>query len=170
MYERFSRENENTGFIWTGITRVKDTDAGEKLLYSQTWPAQFQTKEQGIVEATSIGNGFGVCVKRECIETIGLYDESLLYGQDTEFLFRLVKHFEFGTIPEILVKIHHHNNLQLTDTRNTLVRLELRKKILHTHKDLLAVYPRAYYVHYQRVVEWSYFLLFGCFHILVYPQ
>ena len=38
MYYHFSQANKNVGFIWTGISRIKDTDTGESLLYSIVWP------------------------------------------------------------------------------------------------------------------------------------
>lgn len=158
MQEQFSNGNENIDFIWTGIVRVKDMHlGGEEALMTQTWPARFKNKEKGLAAATSIGNGFGLCVKRECIEAIGLYDENLKFGQDTEFLFRLAKKFEFRTIPEVLVKIHNNNNYhQLTNSQNNIVRLKLYKKILWNHKDFLALHPWVYCIHYQRVVDLSY--------------
>jgi glycosyltransferase involved in cell wall biosynthesis len=158
MYNHFSQSNLNLGFVWTGISRIRDTDTGEEVLKSQIWPLRFSTREEGLVKATSIGNGFGVCVKRECIDKIGLYDESLIFGQDTDFLFRLAENCEFETIPEPLVKIHQHSNLQLTDNKNNILRLEFRKKILNKHIDLLKLFPELYYVHYKVVVNLCYSL------------
>jgi glycosyltransferase involved in cell wall biosynthesis len=158
MYNRFSGADPNIGFIWAGISRILDSEAGEKVLYSKVWPSKFKTRESGVCEATSIGNGFGVCVRRECIDIIGLYDESLKIGEDTDFLFRLVRLFDFETIPEILVKIHQHGPTQLTDKRNYPVRLELRENILKRHSDLLNEFPRLYYLHYKAVAELCYSL------------
>jgi glycosyltransferase involved in cell wall biosynthesis len=158
MYERFSACNDNVGFIWTGISRILDTDEGEKLLFSRIWPDRFPTREEGLVNATSIGNGFGVCVRKSCIDSIGLYDETLMIGEDTDFLFRLVKQYDFETIPEVLVKIHQHGPSQLTDKKNYLVRLELREKILERYLDLLYEYPNLYYIHYKVVADFCYIL------------
>jgi len=158
MYNRFSETDLNIGFIWAGISRILDSETGEKVLYSKVWPSKFTTRESGICEATSIGNGFGVCVRKECIDAIGLYDESLKIGEDTDFLFRLVRLFNFETIPEILVKIHQHGPTQLTDKSNYPVRLELREKILNKHSDLLHQFPKLYYLHYKAVAELCYSL------------
>lgn len=158
MYSRFSEADPKIGFIWAGISRIMDSEAGEKVMYSKVWPSKFKTRESGLCAATSIGNGFGVCVRKECIDFIGLYDESLMIGEDTDFLFRLVKQFDFETIPEILVKIHQHGPAQLTDRRNYPIRLELKEKILNRHSDLLDHFPQLYYLHYKAVAEFCYTL------------
>ncbi len=156
MYNRFSKIDQNVGFVWAGISRIRDTDNGEELLYSKVWPSKFPNKELGLIEATSIGNGFGVCIRRKCIDTIGFYDESITMGHDTDFLFRLARKFDFETIPEILVKLHLHGTSQLTDEKNNFVRLELREKILKKNHDLLEEFPKLYYTHYKVIVDLCY--------------
>jgi glycosyltransferase involved in cell wall biosynthesis len=156
MYDHFSRAGPATGFIWTGISRIKDTESGEVLLYSLVWPAHFKSREKGLVAATSIGNGFGVCVRKECIDIAGLYDESIPSGQDTDFLFRLARLFDFETIPEVLVKIHQHNYSQLTGRENDMVRLESREKFLSRNQDILVAFPGLYNVHYNAVARLCY--------------
>ncbi len=156
VYARFSNSGPNLGFVWTGISKIKDTNNGETLESSIIWPSRFPEKEDGLIAATSIGNGYGVCIRRKCIDTIGCYDETLTFGHDTEFLFRLARNFEFDTIPDILVKIHLHNKGQLTDEKNNLLRLDLREKILQKNIDLLIKYPKLYDVHYKVVADLSY--------------
>ncbi len=155
-HERFLNSGPDLGFLWTGISRVRDTESGETFLFSLVWPSSFSTKEEGLVAATSIGNGFGLCVKRNCIDKVGLYDESIIFGQDTDYMFRLARNFEFGTIPEVLVKIHQHDWSQLTDKSNDRIRLELRERILLKNLDLLLKFPKLYYTHYMVVVDSSY--------------
>jgi glycosyltransferase involved in cell wall biosynthesis len=156
IYNHFSQADKKVGFIWTGISRIKDTDTGESLLYSIVWPTRFTSKEQGLIAATSIGNGYGVCIRRECIDIIGLYDESIITGQDTDFLFRLARRFDFETIPEVLVKIHQHSYSQLTGKNNNLLRLELLEKILNKNQDLLSLFPKLYNIHYNAVARLYY--------------
>jgi glycosyltransferase involved in cell wall biosynthesis len=154
MYDFFSKANKNIGFGWTGISRIKDTDAAGELLFSRTWPSAFSAREQGLAEATSVGIGFGVCVRRECIDTIGLFDESLKIGEDTDFLFRLVQKYEFGTIPEILIKIHQHDEDQLTN--NSYIRIAMKEKIMERYHDFLADYLLVHYMHYKNYADLCY--------------
>ena len=156
MNDHFTHCRQDVGFVWTGISKIKDTDAGENFLYSKVWSSRFPEKESGLVEATTIGNGFGVCVRKECIDIVGLYDESLTMGQDADFLFRLAEKFNFETIPEVLVKIHLHQSSQLTNEKNNFIRLELREKILTKHLDLLKKFPKLYFIHYKHVADLCY--------------
>jgi glycosyltransferase involved in cell wall biosynthesis len=156
MFIHFSQTAASVGFVWSGISVIKDTDSEEVVLYSKVWPSKFTTKEIGLVQATTLGNGFGVCVRKECIDFIGLFDESIAIGHDADFFFRLVRKYDFETIPEVLVKIHQHGISQLTNERNNLNRLELREIILKRHLDLLNLFPQLYYVHYKHVVDLSY--------------
>lgn len=158
MFDRFTKAEQNVGFIWTGISRILDTENGENVLYSKVWPSQYPGKELGLCEATSIGNGFGVCVRRKCIDVIGLYDESLKIGEDTDFLFRLAGNFDFETIPEVLVKIHQHDLSQLTDEKNFNIRLKQREEILERYLDLLHTFPKLFVVHYKAVAVLCYSL------------
>lgn len=156
VHDRFLHSSQNIGFIWTGISRIKDTVTGEKLLFSLIWPSRFLTKVEGLVAATSIGNGFGVCVRKDCFETIGIYDESLTVCEDTDLLFRLAQNFDFETIPEVLVKIHQHGNTQLTSDNNYLSRAEGKEIILNRYHDFIAQSPELYYAHYKAYADLCY--------------
>jgi len=144
------------GFVWTGIRRVKDTPDGEVPWYEKNWSSPFATREAAIIEATSIGSGFGLTVRRRCFDDIGLFDPMFEMGQDTELLFRLVSRFDFAVVPEILVKIHHHQGSQLTDRTNYPIRVALYEKIIDRHAAFLNNYPQLLYVHLMAIVRLSY--------------
>lgn len=156
MFFHFSRCDSKVGFIWTGILMVRDNDSGEEKMYTKIWPSRFTVKEKGLVEATTIGNGYGLCVRRECVESIGLYDESFTMGHDADYLIRLARKYDFETIPSALVKIHQHGSFQLTSEKNNLLRLDIREKILEKHLDFLDLYPRLFNAHYKHVADLSY--------------
>jgi glycosyltransferase involved in cell wall biosynthesis len=156
MNERFLHSKPETGFIWTGISRIRDIESEEKILFSLTWPSHFETKEEGLVAATSIGNGFGVCIRRECLDSTGLYDESLTVSEDTDLLFRMAQRFDFETIPEVLVKIHQHGNSQLTHDNNYEARIKGKEIILNRYADFLKQNPLVYYTHYKAYADLCY--------------
>ncbi len=156
LNDRFMHSGPDLGFIWTGIARIKDTESGEKLLSSLVWPSQFSDTEEALIAATSIGNGFGVCVRKECLDTVGLYDETLTVGEDTDLLIRLAQKYKFETIPEVLVKIHHHDNNQLTGDFNYQLRAEGKQTILNRYNNFFEQYPRLFYIHYRSYAEFCY--------------
>lgn len=156
MHKRISQSGPDIGFIISGFSKVRDKGNGEEIVSSTIWPDHFSEKGEGLVAATSIGNGYGVCIKRECIDEIGLYDETIISGQDTDFLFRLAQNFDFGTIPEVLVKIHQHDYPQLTSDQNYLIRIESREKIIDRYGDFIKQFPALYYTHYKSYADLCY--------------
>ena len=156
MSARFQQVGADTGFLWSGISRVRDAGSGERLLHSLVWPAMFSSRQEGLVAATSIGNGFGLCVRRACIDTIGAYDESLEVCEDTDFLFRLAQAFEFATVPEVLVRIHQHDAPRLTGDENFLIRVECRERVLGRYRDFLLLNPDVYYAHHKALADMCY--------------
>jgi len=156
MHDRFLEADQNVGFIWAGISRILDNENGEKIMFSKIWPYKFLNAEKGLCEATSIGNGFGVCVRKICIDSIGLYDESLVIGEDTDFLFRLAMNFDFETIPEALVKIHMHSDHQLTGAQNFLKQIEAKELILSRYSEFMTLHPYLYFTHEKAYADYCY--------------
>ncbi|MEI6697317.1 MAG: peptidoglycan bridge formation glycyltransferase FemA/FemB family protein [Bacteroidota bacterium] len=147
LFSSFNEATKKPDFVWTGITRVKDTANGEEIINTQVWPARFHSKEAGLMVSTAIGNGFGLSVKKECIEEIGLYDEEMKVGVDTDFMIRLSEKYNFSTVPEVLVKIHHHISAQLTHERNNKIRCENYRRIIDRHFNFLSGHWDTYYMH-----------------------
>lgn len=158
MHLFFQTASSHIGFAWTGIRRVKDLPEGEVFLSERVWPAIFPSKDDAYVAATTIGNGFGLTMRRECLDEVGLYNENFRVCEDTEYLFRLARGFDFATIPEILVKIHSHEKGQLTHRNKDELRLELHEKILMENAGFLASNLKLYDVHFRRLVQISYSL------------
>lgn len=154
--ERFLNSGQELDFIWTGISKIKDTLQGEVLLFTLIWPSIFLRKEDGLVAATSIGNGFGVCVRRECIEAAGLFDETLTVCSDTDFMFRLAGKYNFQTVPESLVKIHQHELMQLTRDENNAERININEILLERYRDILRKYPKMFTAHYRSYADLCY--------------
>jgi glycosyltransferase involved in cell wall biosynthesis len=152
----FQSAPSRIGFIWTGIINIKDTPHGEVLRDERIWPSDFDQREQGYIEATTIGNGFGMTMRRTCIDTVGLYNEGFQVCNDTEYLFRLAKSYEFSTIPEVLVKIHHYERGQLTHHDRDRLRADLHLRVLKENADFISPYPELFYIHSQRIAELYY--------------
>jgi len=154
----FQSAPSHIGFVWTGIRRVIDAPEGEVLWYEKVWPSVILPEEEAFLAATTIGNGFGLTVRRECVRTVGLYDETFSVCEDTEYLFRLARRFQFATIPEILVKIHRHGNGQLTHQKNDEVRLELYERLLRENTDFIEPHSKLFYVHFRCLAGMCYSL------------
>lgn len=155
-YHFFKSASPDIGFIWTGVRILTETGEGEMSSYDRLWPSFIESKEDGYIEATTIGNGFGFTMRRECVSVTGLYNEAFRVCVDTDFLFKLAQKFSFATIPEVLVKIYQHQNSQLTAKNNDGIRLENHERILNENIDFVEKYPRLFRMHFERLVELSY--------------
>jgi len=152
-YDFFQAAPQKIGFVWTGIQNIEDIDGREIPLNCCAWPAEFNTAEEGYIASTTIGNGFGLTVRRECYFDVGLYNEEFIVCNDTEFLFRLSQKYEFSVIPDILVKIHRHSRHQLTHTSKNDIRIKLHQRIVDENKNFLRLYPKLYDVHFNKIKE-----------------
>lgn len=146
MYKQFCAYSE-IHFIWTGIERVTDTKSGEKAVSRIVWPSNFRTKEEALTAASAIGNGFGLCVRRESISTLGLYDENLELACDTDFLIRLASKFSCVTIPEVLVRVYRHSTGQLTGSAGNMKRIAIREVLFERYNKEFQSNPEMYVIH-----------------------
>ena len=154
--EFFESASPRIGFIWTGIRRVIDTATGSRMWFEKTWPPACATEEDAYLHATTIGNGFGLSMRRKCLGAVGMYDETFPVCEDTEYLFRLARQYRFATIPEVLVTIHGHEQGQLTHAAQDAVRLKCYERVLNRNADLMKRYPRLARVHYRRLADLHY--------------
>lgn len=152
-YDFFQSAPQKIGFVWTGIQNVEDIEDQEIILNCCDWPTEFNTAEDGYIASTTIGNGFGLTVRRECYFDVGLYNEEFIVCNDTEFLFRLSQKYEFSVLPEVLVKIHRHSRPQLTHKSKNNIRIKFHQRILDANKDFLSMYPKLYEVHFNIIKE-----------------
>lgn len=119
--ERTAQVLENTpistALTWCGTLTVKDTPNGEVQISKGLWQPQFTDRESAycsFLVSRRIGTNCGITVRSQAFQEIGLFDETLRKAEDTDFLIRMVRCFEFTVVPAHLVKIHVHSGPQLT--------------------------------------------------------
>jgi glycosyltransferase involved in cell wall biosynthesis len=59
-------------------------------------------------------------IRRECFDTVGLFDRDLMFLEDLDWWIRLASHYQFGAIKEPLVKYRQHSGSKSTNCRETL--------------------------------------------------
>lgn len=104
-------ENDEFGFVYTDHYRV---DArGFK-----------QEKKRLITDEDLYNHGAGVLFRREVVDKIGFYDESLANCEDYDFLVRMKKEFKGLYLPLPLYRYHiHGNNISLREDREIFKRI-----------------------------------------------
>ena len=129
---------ESVGFSWAGHYVVKDTADGEVCMARKHWqPEHYHPKDRYKVflRSMQIGCGWGLAIRRECLEHVGLFDESFQVGEDTEFVLRLCSLYDGLPIKKCLVKVHSHSGPHLFhDIRQTAT---VYDQILNKHAEQL---------------------------------
>jgi len=113
MSRAFEGASSEVGFGWCGGRWLTYTSAGPIVTREGTWqPPPFQDREEAylsFVRSRHIGTNCGLAFRKSCFSTVGLFDERLTGGaEDTEFFIRIVRHYDFIVVPDILIVIHLH--------------------------------------------------------------
>ncbi len=92
-----------------------------------------------------IGTASTVCLRRQCVEEVGLFDESVEFGEEYDMWIRVAHRFDFKYIDEVLVKYGVHANRLSTNYKIMISGLERQ---LEKHASFFAIdranYSRRY--------------------------
>lgn len=103
---------------------------------------------------TKPGPGFpSLLVKKECLERIGLLDESIISWQEWDTFIRLAKYFEFGFVSEPCFIWHWHEGHKISDDKRK--EAEGYYQIVEKHADEIIKYAgtKALMNHYMITLE-----------------
>lgn len=142
----------DVGFAWTGARRRSWSGHDEE----RVWPEQVQPREAALIAATTIGSGYGLTLRRETIERVGAFTETLRVAEDTQYFFRLVQQVDFRTVPEVLVVIHDDAQHRLTSPTADADRFYAYAEILRDNATFIAGYPALFETHHRRLAQLAY--------------
>lgn len=107
------------------------------------FPKHYECEEDLLLDALSIGNGFGFTVRADCYRRIGGYDETFGTAEDAELIYRLLSQAAFPiVISEPLVTIHNHDAVRRTGAAHDAARASDCERILQRHADFIGRWPR----------------------------
>lgn len=75
-------------------------------------------------------------VSRKMIDDVGLFDESLRTVEDDDLIFRMVRKYDFYSLPEVVVVRRKHNESITTDAAHE-ERMQNKYKVTKKHLELL---------------------------------
>ena len=137
-FKKLNRSPASVGFSWAAHYVVNDTADGEVCIAQKHWepkPHLSQDRYKVFLQSMQIGCGWGLTIRRECLERVGFFDESFRFGEDTEFVLRLCSFYEGLPIKKHLLKIHHHAGPNLFP--NCQQTAKIYEQILHKHVEQL---------------------------------
>ncbi len=100
------------GFCWSGIMNVSDNANGESKVSEFIWdPGAHEPLDRArtFLLRRRIGTNCGLTVRQSCFSEVGLFDEAFRAAEDSDFLIRLSRKFDYAVVREILVKVHRHD-------------------------------------------------------------
>ncbi len=156
-YHALEIAGNNIGFSWTEQYQVQDTSTGEKILCKRTWHPELKDPRQRFflfLKSLCIGTSCGLTVRRTCFDTVGLFDESFTTGEDTDFLIRLSRYFDFTVVPKILIKVHNHSGPRLYTSSKDAG--EIYEKILYKNLPILKEHPDLLSYFNYKIGWWHY--------------
>ncbi|MEW6258871.1 MAG: glycosyltransferase family 2 protein [Thermodesulfobacteriota bacterium] len=107
-----SRRPLSVGGVYTGFFVVETTDGS--ILFTKI-PSIFGTIYAELLRHNVIGTPSTLMIRRACIEQVGLFDPSIVYGVDHDLYLRIARHFAFDCIGKPLVRYHVHDGRMSND-------------------------------------------------------
>ena len=128
--ELLIKSKQNIGLIYSWMSYMK----GQKELYL------YNPKLKGhifkdMLDKQAIGNSSTLLVRRQVIEKIGGFDESLPRGNDGDFIRRVCRKYEVDYVPEVLVKVYtEHGSERISDQRKKSIKNSIKSQKLKLQK------------------------------------
>ena len=145
MHGLLDRADADVGFAWVGRYTVVDGRGvdgadGERITRTATWvPPTSGGRYEGFLRTLQGGIGYGLTIRRGCLETVGFFDESLRSAVDTDYVLRLAERHGYVYGTDLLVKVHLHEGARVT--HSTANKARSYEAIIEKHLPKLAGSP-----------------------------
>jgi glycosyltransferase involved in cell wall biosynthesis len=135
---QFESHPADHGFSWSAIWIHR----GDTKKYSFWKPRPGDSLYSSFLMELKIGTSTGLSLRREVLEKIGLFNESLIGGEDTDWLLRVAKHYQGIAIDKPLMSRYFDEENRLTlnyeETLSTyLQHLKIHHEAINADRELL---------------------------------
>jgi glycosyltransferase involved in cell wall biosynthesis len=124
-----------TGVVYTGFQKFER--ASGRLL-STVVPTKKGHILHELCRNNCVGTASTVVLRRDCFDEVGLFDETIEFGEEYEMWIRIAHAFDFVFLPEPLVRYSVHSS-RLSTNYGVMIRGLERQ--LQKHGDFFAAYP-----------------------------
>jgi glycosyltransferase involved in cell wall biosynthesis len=101
------RSSPNVGGVYTGYEAI-DRETGK--LRARQIPRYRGDLSSELLKTNCIGSTSSVLLRRQCLNDVGMFDESLPSFQDYDLWIRISRAYQFDSIAECLLKYYLHSN------------------------------------------------------------
>lgn len=139
-HERLCGTDSSVGASWCNVRFIDDAVARE--VGSRTFPSQYPDENALLADFLTIGVGFGVTIKANCLATVGGFDITLAVTEDDDLLFRIVASgFTPLVVPQTHVLVHSHLAPRLTGEHMNQRRIAEARRLLRVYASFLRDRP-----------------------------
>lgn len=140
VHDLLSAAGDSFGFAFVNNIRVRDTENGEVLVRKVPWmPPESRDNYLYFLNTRLGGTGYGLTIRRECLDEVGGFDEVLASVIDKDLIIRLAEKYGCKVSPRYLYKTHLHEGGRITDQHRT--KIASYKRIYAKHIDTLNENP-----------------------------
>jgi GT2 family glycosyltransferase len=110
-----------------------------------------------LTHLTQLNISCGLCVRRESLLRIGLFDEELKVSEDTDMLLRLAAAgCRFGRVPHALIRVHVHLAPSLSRSSSYAVMAACNARLVEKNRVFLDAHPELW-IHFHDMLAGDYY-------------
>jgi glycosyltransferase involved in cell wall biosynthesis len=94
------------GVVYTGMLRIDD---GTGRTLNEWTPTKRGNIFTDLLSGNCVGTPSTVCLRRECFNTVGLFDPTIVFGPDYDMWIRVSEKYQFDYIRQPLIKYYIHS-------------------------------------------------------------
>lgn len=151
-FQVLKSSNSNVGFIWTGLEVMYPSGKRIELWDPEITVSPYYT----FLKELRIGTNSGLSIRKEVFEECGGFNESLTAAEDTEFLLRIVRKYQFTQVKEPLIYIDKsgRDRLSLNYKKNA----DSYNQFIGQHWNYIVKYPELKKKFYYKLMWLNYHL------------
>lgn len=110
---------KNVGFVF-GLAKVYNRN-GKISIYPKLNHIKKADFYKAQLHSTALSL-WGTLIKKACFENIGFLNEELVLGEDWEFMFRLLKYYDYKYVDSHVYKANYHDSSNISHTSLRLIK------------------------------------------------
>ncbi|MFP4185622.1 MAG: glycosyltransferase family 2 protein [Thermoplasmata archaeon] len=132
--------------VYTGLKKIMDDQVVSEKINHKEGDLFYELLWKNIIGSTSV-----VLLKKEPVNEVGAFKESLPASQELELYLRLSREYEFRCVPQSLVRYHVHRDDRITTDHSK--KLHAKKYIYREYEEHIKAVPR---LHAKYLYEMAY--------------
>jgi glycosyltransferase involved in cell wall biosynthesis len=145
--------------IWSGVTRVYEYPDGTRRERSQVWRrgSDDDGMPGSVAYLTQLNMSCGLCVRRESLLRVGLFDAAFRVSEDLDLLLRLAAAgCAFDCVARPLIRVHVHAGLSLSRSSRSAVMASANARLIAKNQAFLERHP-ALWMHFHDMLAGDYY-------------